>query len=537
MPTTREIDKKAQDIFNDSLPPGWLIRKQDPDVHVDYFVEIDERSKPSGVVFGVQLKGTNRPRYSKSQIKVSIKTKHLAYYLDKVKQPIFLIFIDTTKRRGFWLFTQKWAKNELDARNWRSQAKVDIKIPLSNSLTDLDLLGAEIVGAEAFMRDLWPSSIPAAIDYAKESLEILDRRVQVDISYQGGKTTFSLQAREPFDFNIRFKGSAQVQSRFADLFNSGKPAMFDGDEIVDVKGSPLLQSIFERRGKGKLVVEPGKKIETLLVLSAVDPTNEENAVLYGVEGMMWAGTKTARFEGGIKETPLDVELIFPMPPSLGSNPLTVNFRFNSLAWSNIPVLRLPHFEKLKAFFAAVQKGCLLRIICEIKGNHIFTATSQPNLDPKFMKASNWHLQVVEKVRIIAREMKIDPLYPKEGLITKDEFETVLLLNELLKGGEHRQNGAGVTFGGRLLPNDNFFKMIENSGEDKFSGPLVVEFKGQKFMLFGEEFEFFPIRYTLTNPVLLTDLSEIGANDVKFQTEGIEVQWSGGEKSEVIISRV
>ena len=185
MPTTREIDKKAQDIFNDSLPPGWLIRKQDPDVHVDYFVEIDERSKPSGVVFGVQLKGTNRPRYSKSQIKVSIKTKHLAYYLDKVKQPIFLIVIDTTKRRGFWLFTQKWAKNELEARNWRSQTKVDIKIPLSNSLTDLDLLGAEIVGAEAFMRDLWPSSIPAAIDYAKESLEILDRRVQVDISYQG----------------------------------------------------------------------------------------------------------------------------------------------------------------------------------------------------------------------------------------------------------------------------------------------------------------------------------------------------------------
>jgi len=537
MPTTREIDKKAQDIFNDTLPPGWLIRKQDPDIHIDYFVEIAEKPRPSGVVFGVQLKGTNSPRYTGSLIKVSFKTKHLSYYLDKVKQPVFIIVVDIRKRQGFWVFAQEWAKNKLKDRNWKGQKKIDIKIPLKNCLSNVDMLRVEVAKAETYMRDLWPSSIPAAIEYAKASLEELDRRVQVDVSYEGGKTRFTLQAREPFDFNIRFKESTHVQSRFADLFNSGKPAMFDGDEIVDVNGSPLLQSIFEKREKGKLVFEPGKRIETFLVLSAVDLANQEKAVLYGVEGMMWAGTKMARFEGGIKETPLFLELSFPMPPSLGSNPLKVNFRYNSSAWSNIPVLRLPHFDKLKEFFAAVQEGCLLRIICEIKGNHIFTATSQPNLDPKFMEASNWHLQILEKVRNVARKIKIDPLYPKEGLITKDEFETVLLLHELLKGGQRRQSGAGVKFSGSLLPHDNFFKIIENSGEEKFSRPLVVEPKGQKFMLFGEEFEFFPIRYTLTNPVLLTDLSEINADDVELQTEGIEVQWSGGEKSELIISRV
>ena len=252
---------------------------------------------------------------------------------------------------------------------------------------------------------------------------------------------------------------------------------------------------------------------------------------------MWAATKMARFEGGIKETPLFLDLMFPMPPSLENNPLTVNFRFNSSVWSNMPVLRLPHFDKLKDFFAAVHKGCLIRIICEIKGNHIFTATSQPNLDPNFMEASNWHLQLLEKVRNIARKINIDPLYPKEGLITEDELETVLLLHELLKSGQHRQSGAGVTFSGRLLPNDNFFKMMKNSGEEKFSGPLVVEFKDKKFVLFGEEYESFPIRYTLTNPILLTDLSEINADDGELQTKGIEVQWSGVEKSELIVSRI
>ena len=537
MLTAREIDKKAQDIFNESLPPGWLIRKQDPDIHIDYFVEIAERSKPSGVVFGVQLKGASRPRYSKSHIKVAIKTKHLAYYLDKVKQPIFLITVDTTKRRGLWLFTQKWAKNELKERNWKNQKKIDMKIPLRNSLSDVNLLRAEVISAEAFMRELWPSSIPAAIECAKESLEVLDRRVQVDISYQSGKTRFSLQAREPFEFHIRFRGGAQLQSRFADLFNSGKPAMFDRDEIIEVRGSPLLQRIFEKAEKGKLLLEPGRKIETVLVLCAVNAANEEEAVLYGVEGLMWAGTKKARFEGGLKETPLDLELSFPLPTSLGANPLTVNFRFSSLAWANIPVLRLPHFEKLNTFFAEIRKGCLLRIKCEIKGNHIFTATSQPDLASQFMEASIWHLQVLEKVRVIAREMKIDPIYPEEGIITRDEFENILLLHELLKVGEHRQNGAGATFSGRVLPNDRFFEMIENSRDSRFSGPLVVEPKDQKFTLFGKEFEVCRIRYTLTNPVLLTDLSGITADDAKVQTEGIDVQWAGGENSELIISRM
>lgn len=534
-PTTREIDKKAQDIFNDSLPPSWLIRKQDPDIHIDYFVEIAVRSRPSGVVFGVQLKGTNSPRYSGSLIKFSFKTKYLSYYFDKVKQPVFIIVVDIRKRQGFWLFAQEWAKNELKGRNWKAQRKIDIKIPLKNCLSNVDLLRIEVDKAETFMRDLWPSSIPAAIEYAKSSLEELDRRVHVDVSYEGGKTRFTLRAQEPFDFNIRFKESTHVQDRFADLFNSGEPAMFDGEEIVDVKGSPLLQCIFEKRGKGKLIFMPGKKIETLLTLSAVDLANIEKSVLYGVEGMMWAGTKMARFEGGIKETPLFIELSFPMPPFWETNPLTVNFKFNRSAWSNIPVLRLPYFDKLKEFFAAVQEGCLLKIICEIKGNHIFTATSQANIDSKFMEAANWHLKMLDKVRNVARKSNIDPIYPKEGLITKDECETVLLLNELLKSGQHHQSGAEVTFSGRLLPNDNFFKMIENSGEEKFSGPLVIEPKDQKFMLFGKEFEFFPIRYTLTNPILLTDLSGIRGDDLKLQTEGIEVQWSGGEKSKLIIS--
>ena len=62
MAVTREIDRQAQNIFNMGLPPTWLVRKQDPDIHIDYFVETTSGSEPSGLVFG----GTAK-RYEKAR--------------------------------------------------------------------------------------------------------------------------------------------------------------------------------------------------------------------------------------------------------------------------------------------------------------------------------------------------------------------------------------------------------------------------------------------------------------------------------------
>ena len=537
MATSREIDRMAQNIFNDSLPPSWLSRKQDPDIHIDYFVETAENSKPSGAIFGVQLKGTSSPRYSKSLIKISIKTKHLSYYLDKVRQPLFLIVVDVKMRQGFWVFAQEWAKEELKKRNWREQKKIDIKIPLKNSLSDVQYFHENIARAEIFMRDLWPSSIPAAILHEKESLERLDRRVHVDISYQEGRTRYELQARQPFDFDIHFRETSHVQDKFADLLNRGKPAIFDKDEIIRMKGSPLLERIFDRREKGKLVIEPERKIHTSLLLSSLNADEKEKIMLYGVEGIMWAGNKEARFQGALKETPLKIEFTFPLPLSSLSSSLTANFKFESSAWQDMPVLMLPHYERLKEFFMSIQEGCMLRIICETKGNRIFSVTSESIADNKFIELTTRHLQILEKIRAIAKEVNINPIYPKDGLINKDEIDTIYLLHELIRSGEYHQSGDGVSFKGKLLPNDNFFKMAQGGNGKDFSGPLILEPKDQKFTLFGEEFEFHPLRYILTNPILETDLSGITRDNEMIDMDVVEIVWSGGSESELTILKV
>ena len=530
MHTTFEIDRMAQNIFNDSLPPSWLTRKQDPDIHIDYFVEISKESKPSGITFGVQLKGTNSPRYSKSQIKISIKTKHLSYYLDKVKQPIFLVVVDVKKKQGFWFFVQKWAKEELTKRNWREQGKVNIKIPIKNRLSDMEGLRAEIARAEIFMRDLWPSSIPAAIQHEKESLEKLDRRIQVDISFHGDRTEYNLQAREPFNFNIQFIKSPSVKDKFTELFKGGKPATFDTDEIIKVEGSDLFESLFVKFGKGKLRIESERNIQAVLLLSTVDVEGQEKIILYGVEGELRIGDKEAWFQGELKETPLKVDFSFPLPPSSGNNPLEINFNFASIGWQGKPVLRLPYFDKLKIFFTSVQEGCSLKTVCEIKGDRIFTATSQPGFDGKFMGWARY-FQLFEKIRSIATALNLNLIYPENGGISKDEIECIGLLYELIRCGEYRKSANGVKFSVKLMPTDSFFQMIQNENVQGFSESIIIEPDNNRFTLCGYEFEFYPLRYVLTNPI------KIIMNNKDGSMEGIDMQCSGGLESELIVSKI
>ncbi len=67
-----EIEEEAKSIFNDTLPRTWLKRKQLPDFYVDYFVEVAEAREPSGLVFGVQLKGTRKLTANKKHVKFSM---------------------------------------------------------------------------------------------------------------------------------------------------------------------------------------------------------------------------------------------------------------------------------------------------------------------------------------------------------------------------------------------------------------------------------------------------------------------------------
>ncbi|HUB27915.1 MAG TPA: DUF4365 domain-containing protein, partial [Tepidisphaeraceae bacterium] len=122
-PLQHQIDELAQRVFKAALPPGWVHREQKPDYGIDYLVEVaDERGKLTGLQFAVQLKGKKHLDRSKSHATVSVECKHLAYYTDQCRAPVFLFAVDVTNGDGYWCFLQKHMLEELN--DWRSKRKI-----------------------------------------------------------------------------------------------------------------------------------------------------------------------------------------------------------------------------------------------------------------------------------------------------------------------------------------------------------------------------------------------------------------------------
>lgn len=535
MKTTREIDQKAQDIFRITLPPAWLKREQHPDIHIDYFVETTSGSEPSGLVFGVQLKGTKRTNLSKNSIKYSLKTKHLKYYVDKVRQPVFLIVIDVIKKEGFWVFLQKWAKEELKDRNWRDQKNITIKISTVNSLADLKTFQAKIIEADAYMRELWPSSVNSAVAFEKASWEKLDPRIAISISLQDGKPHYFLSAKESFEFQFQFKDSPEFRRKYSNLIESGKELSIGIEELYGVIGSPLLEKIFLQAERGKLKIQPGTVFNANITLVTTDASNNKYP-LYGITGIMSGGKKAINFQGNLPNSPLKVGLL--LSDGLSSLKIKVSFGLDFKSWGKQPLQNLAYFEKIKKIFGNLQENPFLEISCEIDGNPIFSGTA--NLPEAILKKMSHFLEYfafIEKTRAISKVVGINPKFPMGAEISREDENTVLILYELTQGREFRQeaysNKGTINLEGNAKEWEKIFRKLNGSNNEQ----LVIEEEARIFNLLGESFKFGPLRTTISNIKINLEefLKMIPKNDSEIRRE--DVEWESGAESVLTISKL
>ena len=73
---TFETEQAAKAFFLEKLHKRWLAREENPDFHIDYVVELDGPSGPSGKKFGVQLKGTRSANYVGEELSFRMEVKH-----------------------------------------------------------------------------------------------------------------------------------------------------------------------------------------------------------------------------------------------------------------------------------------------------------------------------------------------------------------------------------------------------------------------------------------------------------------------------
>ena len=137
-PKQHEIDEQACRIFDSALPASWVCRPQLKDYGVDKEVEIFEEGKSTGIIFKVQVKGTEKPGFSSDDliISFSLSVDDVGYYCEELKVPIVLVVIDVTTSKIWWHAIQldsDLRKRLIKARQ-KKQSSITVHINSRNML-------------------------------------------------------------------------------------------------------------------------------------------------------------------------------------------------------------------------------------------------------------------------------------------------------------------------------------------------------------------------------------------------------------------
>jgi hypothetical protein len=533
---TFEIDQIAQRVFRQALPPIWLVREQHPDVHINYFVEIVELKKPTGLVFAVQLKGTSSLSSKKHTIRFPFKTEHINYYINNVRSPVFLIVVDTENRIAYWLFLQKYIKSNIRLSELQKRKKITLKIPKENLLEHTDEVLKSIKDAEVYMRDLWTSSIKAAVSSEKARLEALDKRFSINISYSSDNVTYQLNPKEDFDFKLTLNSDdpSILREKVSDLFDRGLDVKFQPGEIV-IQGSPLFSHISEECNLKEVTLSASRRVAAEISLSAIAASKASKVNLHAIYGEFVCGNKEARFDDSNNRLPLRVSLHFLWDHAIRKQPFQFTFFLDTTVWEGRPVLQIGYFERLSTFLKSLSHGSVLDIQCEIKGNHVFTGSGGPFKDLEYLSRIGRLIDLIEKLRYIAQTTGANILFPPPDSFTKETIIQIELLHNLLKKGEHHQNASGLKASGVLSPSRDFFQVMRQRQAQ--AGSFTFEPYNPVLDLLGKEINLGYLSYTMTDARLLTELSDETLKQLERDGTEIELEWEGNKGSSLIISRM
>ncbi len=240
-----ETSQKASTLLKSLLPAAWLFREQNPDVHIDFVVEMVEGAQPTGINFGVQLKGTQPKKGIPLKLRYRVKTKHLRYYSERATLPVFLVLVDVTHRKAYWCFTQQFARKFVDPQRLKTNEKISVPFAESDCLDDLPRFRDAVQSAVDYMKDLYPGSIPAAIESRKAKLREIDPRVNVSIDVTGGHEHFTITANQQFEFKMKVTGedTPEFKQALLDLLEKGTELKVN-PSALQFEGAPLLSRVF-----------------------------------------------------------------------------------------------------------------------------------------------------------------------------------------------------------------------------------------------------------------------------------------------------
>jgi len=107
-PRSHQLETESKREFASVIPSRWVFREANPDYGIDGQIEVfDQDNKATGLMFLVQLKGTDQPDLNDA-LSIQFKLQTLTYYR-KLDLPVMIVLFHSPTKQFFW----KWA-HEVD---------------------------------------------------------------------------------------------------------------------------------------------------------------------------------------------------------------------------------------------------------------------------------------------------------------------------------------------------------------------------------------------------------------------------------------
>ncbi|MEX2672848.1 MAG: DUF4365 domain-containing protein [Phycisphaeraceae bacterium] len=518
-----EIDEAAQRTFQGALPSAWVARPQHPDYGIDYLVEVAADGQMTGQTFAVQLKGTRQLRLVNGTVRFALSSKHLAYYVDCCRQPVFLVVVDVTNERCYWLFLQQYALEAVAQRPWRDQQRVTVHIPETQKIHDHEQLQNSVAEAERYMIALQPAALATAVDAEKRRYESLDPRFAVTVRTDGDQTHYRVNAKQTVQFNLHLTGAPErMQQAIENLIERGLPV--DLSELdVKVDGSPLIEKIVGTAA----TMQHQKSIEARLEVCAV-ADDREVARLDTIVGILAGGPKEMRFAGTLPESPLSIRFPLALDETEDRGSITMDFGFRVEEWTGQRIRHLAYFDPLYELFTAVQQGALLFIRCTSKGRPLFTGHAMRDA-LGFVEMAAQLLEHLRQARAIAQACDVNPVMPES--LTEEDVDWIAEIYWRFRDQEVRQLGE-TTEVTTIFSREGAEQLLQKQSERKVAN-LKATVGPEDAALFGAPIQLPPGEIVLTKAQLPSSLEDVETALADPAAKTVLVRWKGTEGSEFI----
>jgi uncharacterized protein DUF4365 len=520
-PIQHQIDDKAESIFRSLIPTSWVKRAQHPDYGLDFNVEIDANSALTGLTFFVQLKGTRGLRYRGSNISFPIKTKHLKYYVDKCRQPVFLVLVDTSRGDAFWCFLQGYVADNLTNGDWRSKASITVKIPSNNQLSQTELLRDAVAAAADHMAASHPSSIKHSMIAKKRQLESLDSRFDAIVRAIDGVCEVELRAREAVSITMRFCGEpARVSKAVEDFLERGRPVVIEPG-LVEVSGSPLIEEIFRNSG----VMQQLLRANLSVTFSAVDLDGNERATLSVTPAVIEGGVRELRLRAELERAPFAFQFTIDATQANGSC-TEGKYSFPISRWVGQPLCQLAHFDGIHKLFSELRLGCVLNIEAFFEGNRLFHCTAKPDALTSTRETAEF-LDVIKMARELSRYFGVNPRFPEN--LRADDLDGIRILHWAMISKERRP-AVGWKINSKSAVGT--LRKIPEDWDKSPIGQIRLTNEPKNYVLFGQPIIVPAFNWQFTRIRMISPISLLLTSQPNTDESEIEIEWEGLDGAEM-----